>query len=315
MTPNWQIALGAHAEVLAFRASSPGDRYARGWVRDRFERYGKTAASSAALALAEAVEDLLVSEPIYVTEEMQALVYLAMETFDESEPLHEDDLFLRSGFAYLEHQLVHLDILGKKLGFRAISWHLCEALVDDENRPGPSQWETAIKMILWSHLDDPDDYPFPEWMVTELRSRGEMWSIAHATTLPLRMTNNLSETTGEGDPKAVWLTFFRVLNRLMGETIVVKEKRTVERAAWRRAKRKGLDVRTVRVVELRRRTEKAEAHENGHREYSHQWINSGHWRRQPYKGGVYRQKWIHAYVKGPKDKPLVVKDRVWVFDR
>lgn len=314
MIPNWQAALAAHAEVFAFRASPEGERYARAWCADRHRVYGQDASSSAALALRGAVEDLLASDPIFVTEEMQDLVYTAMETFDGGEPMHDDDLFLPSGFAYLEHPFQHLDAKGKRLGWRAVSWHLCEALVDDANLTEPG-WERAIKIVLWSHLDDKDEYPFPPELVAELRSHGDFWSIAHATTLPMRMTNIGLHVKNEGDPAATWLLFFRVLNRLMAEKLVIKEKRPVDRAEWRRARRKGLDVREVLVVELRRRTEKTET-VGGTREYSHQWINSGHWRMQWYPAsGTHRQKWIGAYVKGPKDKPLVVKDRVWVFDR
>jgi hypothetical protein len=52
------------------------------------------------------------------------------------------------------------------------------------------------------------------------------------------------------------------------------------------------------------------------RDYSHRWIVRGHMRNQPIgprnaKGGQQHQRvWIAPYVKGPEDKPLVLKDRV-----
>jgi hypothetical protein len=48
----------------------------------------------------------------------------------------------------------------------------------------------------------------------------------------------------EGDPHATWLTFFRVLQRLCAEKIVLRHKRRADRARWREAKRMGLDFRT-----------------------------------------------------------------------
>lgn len=53
----------------------------------------------------------------------------------------------------------------------------------------------------------------------------------------------------------------------------------------------------------------------GHRDYSHRWIVSGHWRNQYYRrNDIHHPKWITAHVKGPKDKPLVVKEKRYVFD-
>lgn len=49
--------------------------------------------------------------------------------------------------------------------------------------------------------------------------------------------------------------------------------------------------------------------------WDHRWLVSGHWRNQHYPSeGVNRQRWIHPYIKGPADRPLIVKERVtaWV---
>lgn len=51
-------------------------------------------------------------------------------------------------------------------------------------------------------------------------------------------------------------------------------------------------------------------------DWQHRWIVNGHWRQQWYPSlGVNLPKWIHAYVKGPEDKPLVVKEKVYVVAR
>lgn len=44
-------------------------------------------------------------------------------------------------------------------------------------------------------------------------------------------------------------------------------------------------------------------------------IVSGHWREQPCgpNHGERRRQWIAPYVKGPRDKPLVLKDTVRVL--
>lgn len=73
----------------------------------------------------------------------------------------------------------------------------------------------------------------------------------------------------------------------------------------------------VTVVELRRPLH-TEPHENtpvGFVDWSHRWIVDGHWRNQYHPStGDHVPTWIAPYVKGPEDKPLVVKRKVnaWV---
>lgn len=86
------------------------------------------------------------------------------------------------------------------------------------------------------------------------------------------------------------------------------------RAVARRSHNKSI-MSTVRVVRLRHLVE---AEKNGTSltgsgiEYSHQWLVSGHWRNQPCGTGRSERKliWISPHVKGPADKPLVLKDTV-----
>lgn len=77
--------------------------------------------------------------------------------------------------------------------------------------------------------------------------------------------------------------------------------------------------RHVRVVDVREHDEpEREASRDGvrkYRPYDHRFIVSGHWREQAYgpNHSERRRQWIAPFVKGPKDKPLVLKDtvRVW----
>lgn len=71
---------------------------------------------------------------------------------------------------------------------------------------------------------------------------------------------------------------------------------------------------TVRVVRLRQlaESERKGSLTGSEVEYSHQWLVSGHWRNQPCGTGRHERKliWVNPYVKGPSDKPLVLKDTV-----
>lgn len=102
---------------------------------------------------------------------------------------------------------------------------------------------------------------------------------------------------------------------IMQQTLAIRD---VERVTPGKAKGKRgpATPQTVVIVRLRKRERGENADGAGHEvEWSHRWLVAGHWRNQwlPSRG-MHRQQWIDGYVKGPEDKPLVVKDRVqaWV---
>lgn len=87
-----------------------------------------------------------------------------------------------------------------------------------------------------------------------------------------------------------------------------------DRQTRRRSDRARLppDASDTRIVNLRR---PARASSNnaapGSVNYSHRWIVSGHWHPQWFpKHGEHRLQWRAPYVKGPADKPLVVRETV-----
>lgn len=86
------------------------------------------------------------------------------------------------------------------------------------------------------------------------------------------------------------------------------------RAVARRVKAEGLppEAGSVRTLDVRRANGDSVRGE-GHRDYTHRWIVNGHWRNQwlPSRK-THRAQWIAPYVKGPEDKPLVVRSDVVV---
>ena len=86
------------------------------------------------------------------------------------------------------------------------------------------------------------------------------------------------------------------------------------RRRWERTVTTPPNYGDVRVVTLRRSAQAgpAESDELFGREFSHRWIVRGFWRNQWYPSeGVHRLIWIDSYVKGPEDKPLIIKDSVY----
>lgn len=87
-----------------------------------------------------------------------------------------------------------------------------------------------------------------------------------------------------------------------------------DRAGRRRVSRAGLppDAGDVRVLDVRRPSGHGPA-AGSTVDYSHRWIVSAHWRNQWLPSTKsHRQQLILPYVKGPEDKPLVVRDDVHI---
>jgi len=110
---------------------------------------------------------------------------------------------------------------------------------------------------------------------------------------------------------------------LMSQSIVEQSKEKGDRAQRRRLERENCPTEVV-VIQFRKRkyyNERGEETEESKKiDWSHRWLVGGHWRWQPYKdpiskGEIKKRIWINPYVKGPEDKPLVMKDKIYVLAR
>lgn len=92
---------------------------------------------------------------------------------------------------------------------------------------------------------------------------------------------------------------------------------SLDRATRRRREREGRPASTVRIIHLRApQSHSDDSGEKTERNYTHRWIVDPHWRQQPYgpNRSLRRPQLIPAHVKGPKDAPLIVKDKVRVIE-
>lgn len=108
---------------------------------------------------------------------------------------------------------------------------------------------------------------------------------------------------------ALWL--------MLNQTITtVEDDEKADRPARRRAGRMGIPDR-VTVIRLRRSEGSQRADGESMVQWSHRWVVRGHWRWQACGVGrtERRRIWIHAFEKGPADKPLVVTDKVYDLSR
>lgn len=112
------------------------------------------------------------------------------------------------------------------------------------------------------------------------------------------------------------LLFMRALWVLMRQRLTTTTAHTAPRQMRRRFEREDHNNlwadRQIKVITLRRiEYQSKDDSETQMIDWSHRWVVEGHWRNQWYPSlEQHRLKWIAAYIKGPDDKPLKIKDTV-----
>jgi hypothetical protein len=270
------------------------------------------------------------ADPIYVSDDVMALWEKASETF-KLEKLTRHDLVVPAGFAVLPRPFTMTDYRGKAVKYRVIAWLPISARESqqwDEGVEGQGVWLTLL-----SNVNDIDDYWTEEHKLdghesgATLRAislaMGQEWTLMHGSVLVFGedMSNNIMvDSSGDRVPDqdrqkaAAVYAHVQCFWRLMSQLVMTPE--PLPRQA-RRQRQRAQRIDTVKVLHLRRYRHKND-HEGPGVEYSHRFIVSGHWRNQPSgprDNPTYRQIWVAPYVKGPEDKPLVVKKRGIEFDR
>jgi hypothetical protein len=132
-----------------------------------------------------------------------------------------------------------------------------------------------------------------------------------------------SWATGGSDPRrrASMLEDRRLMGTfwsLCQQKLTVERRFSGDRHVQRRIGRAGIPLRDVRVITLRE-TQPPPEHEGDHQavDWSHRWLVGGHWRQQPYgpEHSLRRAQWIEPFIKGPPNKPLVIRETVRALKR
>ncbi len=123
---------------------------------------------------------------------------------------------------------------------------------------------------------------------------------------------------GEDEHAFRWiLPGFAVLAAMLSQRITLTSDESVPRAARRRLGRGGnAHATSVQVIHLRLPQRDPSDSPAAPRDWSMRWIVRGHWREQWFPSeGVHKPVFVAPYVKGPDDKPLVVRPKYFVADR
>lgn len=108
------------------------------------------------------------------------------------------------------------------------------------------------------------------------------------------------------------------LQAMLTQRIAVPRTVRLDRAARRRLQRLGATgpLPPMQVIDLRRIASRDTDGEPSSVNWTRQWIVGGHWRSQFMPGtGTHEPRWIAPFRKGPVNKPLILRERVYRWTR
>jgi hypothetical protein len=338
--PHWHDAYDAQTALWRWYRTRLGEEFLLSSYRDSARNLNPEAQSMLMDLHRGERTRMLDLDPIYVSGEMCEVVAAASESFDP-EPLLETDLMTPRGFLLYEQAFSVPDRFDNPTWIKAIAWQrifntsgamereehneLIEKIISEwpEYQPG------AIGVVEDQIEALPGVVPYGITLTIYTDAHKEKFD--HPShfppVVPLHMTPwyfGMSFDGNEVDENGLqtgaewWWKIVQTTFRLMQQRIAHKTLSRPDRASRREgAKLKVPDEREVVVVRLRREAGERQEPSGEDANYSHRFIVSGHWRNQPYPSeGIHRQIWISPYVKGPEDKPLVVRPRrVYQWER
>lgn len=312
----WQDILDQQIDLYRFWRGPHGESTAHSFRRDM----GTGTDDNALMLPGIEAGKMFLADPFYVEPDMWTLIEAAAGLF-KPEPLQESDMLTRYGFVVLPHPFTMVDRHDKRISFRAFAWGPLQII----SEKGGEVTGTGVHLSLYTHFDDAvnpavDDYHDSLTLeeIQEVRRRmGTEWSLAHyvpwvyGAELP-GDPGMLRYTTGWWQPVQA---FLRLTMQTLGERYQQKPPRAARKRAERVLKRN--EDRYITVIRLRRPRGHSENEPGGAVDWQQRWIVNGHWRNAWYPSlNLHRQVWISPYVKGPDDKPLLIrKGRAFEFVR
>jgi len=302
--------LEEQVDLIRYWMSPRGVSYANGYLRS-LDKTGDTSFGpewdAQFLAQNEALR-IDRAETYWVHADMVDLMVHAAESFPTS-ALQEIDLPTPSGFVWLDKSFFTTDLREEQIGTRAFAWSHARMMAGLKEVPG-------VQITFYSWRDDQDDEGLRNISEDNRRHLPKLL-LWHHVHVPFGVEPPAVENVG-GMTKTV-----RAFWRFVQQKLPNNEPRRLDRPTRKRLDRTGYLYRQqeVRVISLRAR-EYAPRNDEGVSEgrevaWSHRWIQRGHWGKRHCKCHPegFHVTWVKPGVKGPADRPLIVKDRVFRWNR
>lgn len=287
----------------------------------------------------------------FVKDEMTDLIMFASQKLDDTDLFDTTLIPSDKGFVYFEKPLEIQDVRGRKLLGNVVVWEkgfyegkhgiiaslyndahstpddISRILLENKKNDKPKKNEInsldVIGRFHWLHslnavhgdvigekAKAPDEQNIDELRSLIFNEQGELVSLDDEAWEEYKKTRITPFT----NIKRLIHTYFLI----MSQTITATTSESGDRAQRRRLERENLPSEVLVIQFRKTRYTSAERGEEASVNWSHRWIVGGHWRWQPYKdpvsgGEIKKRIWISPYVKGPDDKPLKTKERVYVL--
>ncbi len=233
----------------------------------------------------------------YVTEQMVDLVNAAYYS-RPAEDLRPDHLPCPSGFMWLESPAVYT----YGAGHSALQWEPSSWLP-----PGARDREPAVRVTAWLTNDclreDLRDHAVEDW--GSYSPWSFIWPLGRDAAVEEVVDRDFAHCSRWA--QAAW--------SLMQQQLASVAPGPVDRHARKRAVREDVTPE-VTVVTLRAAKHAPREGEPRRVDWRGRWLVRGFWRNQWYPSTQeHRPIWIDDYVKGPEDRPFLVRERVTVWRR
>lgn len=275
---------------------------------------------------ADYITDTVAAAPTWlVTADMCGVIEQTAPALPDDYRLQPHHLTSRSGIAWLAEPLTTVDIWGDTNRYHAIAWRdmggwLWWGAITDRTDPDDtvsraireSDSDGLLSSLRWGfgHVaSQAYDRPWADGIdasaaaAVEQRARVGHPADGRAPMSAAHVAENHRRMRG------YILTMWAMAQQKMASV----EPGRVSRGATKRAARTGAlpDPGSVRVVDLRQRHHVAERTDGGGEpgRWSHRWVVRGHWHTYHTRVGKVL-RWVEPFVKGPEDKPLVVRNDV-----
>lgn len=262
---------------------------------------------------------LMQATPFFISREMCELVMHASKEF-QPEPIFPTDFLELCGFMYFERPFDVTDRYQRPLYIAACSW---QPILVDNGAHDEARFKTDGELREW--LEERHRSGIVDGLALTIYERNDTGIPNTPPIFPVHLTpwywgmefeGNEIDLAGKPTGAGWWWRIIQTTLRLMQQRITVRHNSRGPRAQRRAAKRYGIPEQDTVVVRLRREGQTRPSENGGDANYSHRFIVGHHWRNQWYPSQkVHRQIWIDDYVKGPEDKPLVIKPRAYNWSR
>jgi len=303
-------ALNAHARLVQEYTAAKGQRYLEAltdtWLTDSIGDVTPIEPADVDVFVRSAIRTLVQADTYAVTRDIVTMLEEASALLPNELTYAPQDIPSRFGFVYLEEPIVIIDVHERPCVVKAITWDLASDTVHDE---------PALLVMVWTAHGDPRDHLYEAFR--ELRDRTGELPVSYSMMWAGLAKSGME--IGERDTLARFI--FAFLRFIQEPWIDSRMMVPGNRQFLRQMARKGRPDPRVRVVQLRKaehrpRPERDDNDEHEPREWSHRWLVKGHWRNQWYPSEQrHALRWIPTYIKGPEDKELRLKDRVFQVER